>query len=128
MGGISQNIMPKERKFHNSDLSARATDLRSNLTKHEKKLWYRFLRKLPVHFCRQKVIGNYIVDFYCAEYSLVVELDGSQHYEEEGESYDRMRDAYLSSLGLKVLRYSNLDIDRNFKNICADILCHIGME
>ena len=83
---------------------------------------------LPVHFCRQKVIGAYIVDFYCAEYALVIELDGAQHYEGEAEAYDKRRDAYLASLGLTVLRYSNLDFHRNYKNICADILSHIGLE
>ena len=116
-----------ERQFHNSKLTFHAKELRRGLTKQEKKLWYQFLKPLPVHFCRQKVIGNYIVDFYFAAHTLVIELDGSQHYEEEGEAYDKRRDAYLTSLGLIVLRYSNLDIDRNFKNICADILNHIGM-
>ena len=120
--------MPKSRKFHNPVLSDRAKELRSAPTKEERRLWFDFLRTLPVHFCRQKVIGTYIVDFYCAECALVIELDGAQHYEEEAEAYDKRRDAYLASLGLTVLRYSNLDIHRNYKNICADILNHIGLE
>ena len=118
----------KTRKFHNPKLSDRAKGLRGAATKEEKKLWYDFLRTLPVHFCRQKVIGPYIVDFYCAEHALVIELDGAQHYEEEAEAYDRKRDAYLVSLGFTVLRYSNLDFKRNYKNICADILKHLGLE
>ncbi len=112
-------------KFHNSDLSDRATLLRKRATKEENKLWYGFLKKQPCHFCRQKVIGNYIADFYCAKHKLVIELDGSQHYEDEGERYDRKRDEFLSSLGFTVLRYSNLDIKRNFDGVCADILLHI---
>ena len=116
------------RIFHNSDLTDRATDLRNNPTKEEKKLWYNFLRTLPIHFCRQKVIGNYIADFYCASQKLVIELDGSQHYEDEGQEYDRRRDEYMQSLGLTVVRYSNLEIDRNFKNICQDILNRLGLE
>ena len=120
--------MEKERQFHNSGLTLRAKELRSAPTKEEKKLWFDFLKTLPVHFCRQKVIGHYIVDFYCAQHKLVIELDGSQHYEDKGEEYDKRRDAYLASLGLTVLRYSNLDFNRNYKNICADILNHIGIE
>ncbi len=116
------------RIFHNSDLTDRATDLRNNPTKEEKKLWYDFLRTLPIHFSRQKVIGNYIADFYCASQKLVIELDGSQHYEDEGQEYDRRRDEYMQSLGLTVVRYSNLEIDRNFKNICQDILNRLGLE
>ena len=120
--------MQKTRKFHNPKLSERANDLRRAPTKEERKLWFDFLRTLPVHFCRQKTIGNYIVDFYCAECALVIELDGAQHYEEVAEAYDRKRDAYLASLGLTVLRYSDLEFNRNYKNICADILNHIGLE
>ena len=74
---------------------------------------------------RQKVIGRYIVDFYIAEYKLVIELDGSQHYEEEGKEYDGIRDEYLRSLELTVLRYSNLDILRDFQGVCNDILHHM---
>ncbi len=112
-------------KFHNSDLSGRATQLRNGATKEENKLWYDFLKNQSCHFCRQKVIGNYIADFYCAKHKLVIELDGSQHYESAGEEYDRRRDAFLASLGLTVLRYSNLDIKKNFRGVCADILSHM---
>ena len=88
-------------------------------------MWYDFLRQQPVTWNRQKVIGPYIVDFYCAKRKLVIELDGSQHYEEEGKAADRERDAYLSSLGLRVLRYSNRDVNQNFDSVCEDILKYI---
>ena len=74
------------------------------MTKEERHLWYDFLKELPVNFNRQKVIGNYIVDFYCAKAKIVIELDGSQHYFDEGREKDLKRDRFLSSLGLTVLR------------------------
>ena len=117
-----------KRRLHNSALTDRAKDLRTNATKEETKLWYDFLRKLPVHFCRQKVIGNYIVDFYCASKRLVIELDGSQHYEAEGQVYDARRDEYLAAHGITVLRYSNYDFSRMYDVICRDILNHLGLE
>ncbi len=117
-----------EQRLHNHALKDRAKELRANPTKEEQKLWYDFLRGLPVHFCRQKIIGNYIVDFYCASKKLVIELDGSQHYEDEGKEYDKVRDAYLNSLGLTVLRYSNYDFHKMYKAICEDIWNHLGIE
>ena len=96
------------------------------MTKEERHLWYDFLKSLPYTVKRQQVIGNYIVDFYCACAKLVIELDGSQHYEESGKSADLVRDAFLESLGLKVLRYSNSDINKNFRGVCEDILRHIN--
>lgn len=106
---------------HNAKLKGNAQSLRKNMTKEERKLWYEFLKNLPVQFYRQKVIGNYIVDFYCAARKLVIELDGSQHYEEDNESADKVRDNYLNSVGLTVLRYSNRDVNEKFKNVCEDI-------
>jgi very-short-patch-repair endonuclease len=95
------------------------------MTKEERHLWYDFLKGLSVNFNRQKVIGNYIVDFYCSSAKLVIELDGSQHYEDAGLKTDKERDLFLNSLGIKVLRYSNLDVNRNFSGVCQDILNHI---
>jgi len=92
------------------------------MTKEERRLWYDFLRQLPVTVNRQKVIGPYIVDFYCASAKLVIELDGSQHFEEAGIVSDHTRDSYLSGLGLRVLRYSNTDINQNFNGVCEDVL------
>ena len=109
----------------NPSLRSNAQTLRKNMTRQECRLWYEFLRQLPVPVHRQKVIGRYIVDFYCARARLVIELDGSQHYEARGAERDRERDEALRGLGLTVLRYSNLDLDRNFRGVCEDILRHV---
>ena len=98
-----------------------ARQLRKNMTKEERHLWYDFLRTYSVKFIRQKTIGRYIVDFYCAEAQLVIELDGSQHYEPQGMAYDSERSAFLTALGLEVLRFSNRDIDRDFRGVCEQI-------
>ena len=91
------------------------------MTKEERHLWYDFLKGLPVMVHRQKVIGQYIVDFYIAEANLVIELDGSQHYEIDGKRKDQIRDDYLNSLGITVLRYSNADVNTRFDGVCVDI-------
>ena len=92
------------------------------MTKEERHLWYDFLKTLPLTVNRQKVIGRYIADFYCAESKTVIELDGSQHYTEENAQKDKERDEYFKEMGIKVLRYSNLDINKNFEGVCKDIL------
>ena len=109
----------------NKALLTNARNLRKGMTKEERKLWYTFLCKLPVHFRRQQIVGNYIVDFYCHSKGLVIELDGSQHYEDKGKQADLDRDSYLRGLGLTVLRYSNLDVNRNFRGVCEDVLQHM---
>ena len=96
------------------------------MTKEERHLWYDFLKTLPVTVNRQKVVGRYIVDFYIASSNIVIELDGSQHYEGENVQADRVRDDYMKDLGLTVLRYSNLEINKNFEGVCQDILNHIN--
>jgi len=95
------------------------------MTKEERHLWYDFLKSLPITVHRQKVIGPYIVDFYVADFHLVIELDGSQHYERFGIISDEKRDAYLKAEGLTVLRYSNRDINQDFRGVCNDILNHL---
>ena len=95
------------------------------MTKEERHLWYNFLKDLPVTVNRQKVIGNYIADFYCASSKFIIELDGSQHYEENAQKSDKQRDAYFASLGIQVLRYSNEDIKSNFEGVCIDIMKHL---
>lgn len=105
----------------NKKLKGFSRALRNNATEQENRLWYRFLRTYAVRFNRQRVVGNYIVDFYCDKAKLIVELDGSQHFEETGLASDRERDEYLESLGLKILRFSNLDIDKNFYEVCTVI-------
>ncbi len=107
--------------INNPKLTPRAQKLRRDMTKEERHLWYDFLKNLPVTIHRQKVIGNYIVDFYCASAQIAIELDGSQHFTPDGKEYDRQRDAYLQSRGIIVLRYSNGDIHRNFEGVCTDI-------
>ena len=91
------------------------------MTPQERHLWYDFLRCYPVKVYKQRIIGPYIVDFYCASAKLVIEIDGSQHYDEQGRRYDEVRTAYLESLGLRVVRYSNADINVRFQGVCEDI-------
>ena len=98
-----------------------AKALRKNMTPWERKLWYEYLRYYPVRFQRQKAIGNYIVDFYCAKARLVVELDGSGHYNSKQYAKDKLRTRELEKLNLKVLRFSNLDVTRNFSGVCERI-------
>ena len=107
---------------NNPRLKGNAQKLRREMTKEERRLWYDFLKQLPVTVNRQKVIGRYIVDFYCASAKLAIELDGSQHYEAEGAASDRERDHALNRLGITVVRYSNNDVNRNFDGVCADLL------
>ena len=104
----------------NAKLEA-AKELRRKMTPHERKLWYLFLRNYPIKIYKQRIIGSFIVDFYCHRAKLVIEIDGSQHYEENEIAYDEERSAYLQSLGLKVVRYSNREITWNFKKVCEQI-------
>ena len=113
--------------LHNSELSALSRTLRKNMTPQERKLWYDFLKPLPIDFKRQKIIGRYIVDFYCPSMQLVIELDGGQHYEKQGRKQDALRDEDLQSLGLRVLRYSNDDVMYNFDGVCEDILRNLSL-
>ena len=110
----------------NHNLLNHARQLRKEMTKEERHLWYDFLKTLSITVNRQKVIGKYIVDFYIASVKIVIELDGSQHYEEKGIEDDTKRDAFLNGLGIKVLRYSNLDVNQRFESVCEDILNHIN--
>ena len=98
-----------------------ARRLRREMTSHERKLWYLFLRKYPVKVYKQRIIGRFIVDFYCASARLVIELDGSQHYDPQGLAYDAERSQFLTAHGLEVLRFSNSDVDRDFRGVCAQI-------
>lgn len=106
---------------YNKKLRPNATRLRKNMTKQEKHLWYDFLKSYPVRVNRQKMIDNFIVDFYCHKARLVIELDGSQHYQENDMEYDRQRTEILNAWELKVIRYSNFEIDNNFDSVCEDI-------
>ena len=102
-------------------LIPRAKELRKNATKQEKHLWYDFLCRYPVRFQRQKTIDHFIADFYCHAAKLIIELDGAQHYDEQGLARDKERTAILAEYGVEVLRFSNLDIDHNFEGVCKVI-------
>ena len=105
----------------NLNLSDRAKDLRKNMTKQEKHLWYDFLSKHEVRWYKQRVIDNYIVDFYCSRAKLVIELDGSQHYTKDGTEYDNERTNVLREYGIEVIRFSNNEIDTCFDGVCLKI-------
>ena len=113
---MNQNRLPRNKK-----LKEFSTKLRNDATPEENRLWFEFLRTYPVRFNRQRIVGNYILDFYCAKAKLVVEIDGSQHYENKGINYDSKRTDYLEELGLYVLRFSNLEINENFYEVCSVI-------
>ena len=106
---------------HNKEIVPTAKMLRKNMTKEEKHLWYDFLRTFPVRFCRQKVLGKYIADFYCASAKIVIELDGSGHYTEEGKESDAIRTAFLEGYGIRVIRIPNKKIHRKFNWVCRYI-------
>ena len=106
---------------HNKNLVPLAKQLRKEMTKEERHLWYDFLRSYPVKFSRQKVLGKYIVDFYSAEATLVIELDGSQHFDEFAMKEDAERTAFLEEYGLKVIRIPNNEINENFYGVCEYI-------
>ncbi len=110
----------------NPNLKNKAQKLRKSMTKEERHLWYDFFKLMGIQAHRQKPIGPYIVDFYISSAKLVVELDGSQHFEETGKASDAKRDAFLREQGLTVLRYANSDVNGNFKGVCEDILGHLG--
>ena len=105
----------------NKQLTPFAQRLRKEMTPEERHLWYDYLKKLPCTVNRQKVFGPYIADFYCRDARLVIELDGSQHYEENAVKYDEERTAFLNLYHIDVVRYSNLEIARNFEGVCQDI-------
>ena len=105
-----------------------AQGLRRNMTKEERRLWYDFLKKMPIKVKRQQSIGNYIVDFYIPSAKIVIEIDGSQHYEPENRIADIERDKFLGELGISVLRYTNFDVQKRFEGVASDILKHVGLD
>lgn len=114
--------MPIYHNPYRPDLIPRAKELRHPMTPQERRLWYCFLRDYPVKFYRQRTIDSFVVDFYCASAKLVIELDGSQHYTEDGKAYDEERTAILENkYGLKVYRFSNFDVNVNFQTVCEQI-------
>ena len=103
---------------YNPALVERARKLRKNMTLAEKKLWYGYLRNFPQRVLRQRLIDNYIVDFYCPAIKLVIEVDGGSHFTKEGREYDDYRTSVLEGYGLRVLRFTNDDILRDFGEVC----------
>ena len=115
----------KNEKSHLTEASRR---LRQGMTPEERKLWYCFLKKLDVTVNRQKTFGRYIADFYCHAAKTVIELDGSRHFTDEGKKYDSIRDDYFAHRGIKVLRYTDNEVNNDFSYVCEDILRHIKGE
>ena len=113
---------------YNKKLVSVAQNLRKGMTAEEKHLWYDFLKKLPVSVCRQKNIGNYIVDFFISGKRIAIEIDGSQHGIPENRESDRLRDKDLNALGIQVLRYTNREINQRFRAVCEDILMHLNLS
>ena len=110
---------------NNPKLKNLSQSLRRNMTKEERHLWYDFLKSLSVTVHRQKVIGQYIADFYIADAKIVIELDGSQHFDEMQKQKDLVRESFFIQHGITVLRYSNYDIKNSFESVCTDILNHL---
>ena len=106
---------------YNKKMIPRAKELRKPMTKQERHLWYDFLKDISPRFQRQKTIGSYIVDFYCHEAKLVIELDGSQHYEKHAKAYDEERTRFLEAAGLRVIRFLNAMIEHDFEGVCGVI-------
>ena len=113
--------MKKTHIVKNYRLVDTAKDLRRNMTQQERRLWHTFLKQYPVRIYRQRIINNYIVDFYCHQARLVIELDGSQHYSDEGMIHDNERTEVLQRYGISVLRFSNKDVDDHFHSVCEMI-------
>ncbi|MBE6976591.1 MAG: endonuclease domain-containing protein [Ruminococcaceae bacterium] len=107
--------------IHNHNLTSRAQELRRNMTKEERRLWYAYLRSYPYRFRRQVSFGRYILDFYCAAAKLAVELDGSQHFAPETMQYDQERTAFFEKNGITVIRFSNTDVLQNLRGVCQAI-------
>lgn len=113
--------MPRNNNYYKGELISRAKEIRRDLTRQEKHLWFDFLRDYLVKIYRQRTISRYIADFYCASAKLVVELDGGQHFEPDALAYDAARTCVFENQGIKVIRFTNLQIDNEFENVCNEI-------
>ena len=122
---ISETIKAVIKK--NKNIKPFSKSLRIDMTPEEKHIWYDFLQRLPVTVHRQYVIGNYIVDFIIFSSKIIIEIDGRQHKQADNKLADDIRDAYMSKMGFRVLRYTNVDINTNFTGVASDILKHIGL-
>ena len=113
--------MPRPFIPYRRDLKRPAQSLRRDPSPAERKLWYEFLRGLPIKFTRQKPLGHYIADFYCPSERLVIEVDGDSHFTERGMRYDAVRTTHLESEGIRVLRFSNIEVMEEFEGVCQKI-------
>ena len=113
--------MEKIRVDKNNNLLENARTLRKNMTPQEKHLWYDFLRHYPIKIYKQRIIGNYIADFYCSAARIVIEIDGAQHFTPDGKLHDEVRTETLNRYGLMVLRFTNSDVDYRFDAVCGMI-------
>ena len=114
-------VLQRMINIYRSDLRKKAQILRKNMTPQEKHLWYDFLRDYRPRFYRQKPMLTYILDFYCPTARIVVEIDGSQHFEEQAATYDDKRTQELRNIGLDILRYTNREINESFEGVCQSI-------
>ena len=114
-------VLQRMINIYRSDLRKKAQILRKNMTPQEKHLWYDFLRDYRPRFYRQKPMLTYILDFYCPTARIVVEIDGSQHFEEQAAIYDDKRTQELRNIGLDILRYTNREINESFESVCQSI-------
>ena len=101
----------------NLDLKNYAVKLRKNMTDEEKKVWYQILKGRVPRFHRQQIIGNYIVDFYCPELRLVIEVDGYQHFLPDNVEYDNKRTAYIEEQDIYVLRFENTEVNKDIEQV-----------
>ncbi|MDO4459354.1 MAG: endonuclease domain-containing protein [Clostridia bacterium] len=115
------NSFDKKQKFRDSSLRIRSQELRKNSTPEENHLWYDFLKTYKYTVRRQLPKDRFILDFYCSKAKLAIEIDGNQHFTEQGLAYDKERSAYLSEYGIKVLRFTNMEIRNNFVDVCKKI-------
>ena len=113
---------------YNKKLVSNARTFRKNMTPEEKRLWYEFLKRIPMNVRRQHNIENYIIDFYIAEKKIAIEVDGRHHLLSEHKQADEERDNVLATWGILVLRYSNDSIRDNFTVVAEDILKHLGLN
>ena len=118
-----------------SVLVDRARQMRKEPTQEEKRMWYMLLQGMKPRFLRQRVIGNYIVDFYCPTLKMVIEIDGEQHYLEENQEYENKRTKYIEGLGIKILRFYNSDINRKIRDVektvvgaCEERVKELGLD
>lgn len=118
---MNSNIHKHQYTGFNRNIIGYTHKLRKNMTKQERRLWYDFLQKYPIKIYRQRSVDRYIVDFYCSQAQLVIEVDGGQHYTKEGLAYDKKRTAILEKYNLKVIRFSNREVDDQFEVVCWKI-------